>query len=101
MNRHQDRPRVRRIGGLVKQVMMRRGYASEMTEAALLQTVVRVVGVEMSDSFWIGRLNRGTLCIHVRDSVTMQEFMFQKRQILRGVQAEMPERVTEIRFRLG
>lgn len=92
----------RNIGTIVSQLMSRRGYASVAAENAMTASVNASVGPALAGSFHIGKLNRGVLQILVVDSVTMQEFTFQKRQIIKRLLKDHPQaKITDIRFKLG
>ena len=92
---------VRKIGSLVNQLLSRRGYASIAAGEELQNAVTSIVGASLGASIRVGNLNRGVLQLYATDSVTMQELMFQKRSILSGLQARLPEsKITDIRFRV-
>ncbi|TWU01501.1 DUF721 domain-containing protein [Neorhodopirellula pilleata] len=92
----------RKIGTIVSQLMSRRGYASVGIEHAMTASVAAAVGPGLNESFQIGKLTRGVLHIYVVDSVTMQEFTFQKRQIQKRLLQDHPQaKIQDIRFRLS
>lgn len=91
----------RKIGTIVSQLMSRRGYASVGAEHAMTASVTASVGSSLAGSFQIGKLNRGVLLIYVIDSVVMQEFTFQKRQIIKRIKKDHPQtKLTDIRFKI-
>ena len=91
----------RKIGTIVSQLMSRRGYASVATDHAMTASVAASVGPGLASSFQVGKLNRGVLLIHVIDSVVMQEFAFQKRQIIKRIKKDHPQtKLTDIRFKI-
>lgn len=91
----------RRLGTVVSQLMSRRGYAAVAAQHAMTDSVVASVGSLLAESFRIGKLNRGVLEVYVVDSVTMQEFTFQKRTILKRLAKDHPQtKITDLRFRI-
>lgn len=91
----------RKIGTIVSQLMSRRGYASVGVEHAMTASVTASVGPALTGSFQVGKLNRGVLLIYVIDSVVMQEFTFQKRQIIKRIKKDHPQtKLTDIRFKI-
>lgn len=91
----------RKIGTIVSQLMSRRGYASVAVDHAMTASVAASVGPALAGSFQVGKLNRGVLLIHVIDSVVMQEFTFQKRQIIKRLQKDHPQtKLKDIRFKI-
>lgn len=101
LNLVEEKPRVRRIGSLVSQLMSRRGYAQVAANEALQRVIEREVGQQLSDAFRVGNLRQGVLQVYATDSVTMQELNFRKRAILKRIQAEAPDsKITDLRFRV-
>lgn len=81
--------------------MSRRGYAQVAVNDELQAVIVSAVGSEVANSLQVGNLKRGVLQVYASDSVTLQELNFQKRQILKKIQKEMPQSgVTDLRFRI-
>ncbi|MGI9474286.1 MAG: DUF721 domain-containing protein [Rubripirellula sp.] len=96
-----EKPRVRRIGSLVSQLMSRRGYAQVAANEALQQIMAREVGDSLADAFRVGNLRQGVLQVYASDSVTIQELNFRKRAILKRIQSELPDnKITDLRFRV-
>jgi hypothetical protein len=93
--------RVRSIGNLIGQLISRRGYASTMADDHLAQSVREAVASELAASFRIGKLRAGVLQIFVTDSVTLQEFNFQKRQIIKRLAKDHPDKVKDLRFKIS
>ena len=92
---------VRPIGSLVNQLMSRRGYAQALANDHLHRVIASAVGHPLDTSFQVGKLSAGVLHIYATDSVTLQELNFQKRSILRLLQAEVPDsKITDLRFRV-
>ena len=96
-----EKPRVRKIGSLVSQLISRRGYAQVAVNDELLATIVSAVSRELETAIRVGNLRRGVLQVYATDSVTLQELNFQKRKILRRIQKDMPHaNVNDLRFRV-
>ncbi len=92
---------VRRIGSLVNQLMARRGYAQVLATEELHSVIAVAVGQPLETAFQVGKLKSGVLQVFASDSVTLQELNFQKRTILKRIQADMPgNKVTDLKFRL-
>jgi len=96
-----DKPRVRRIGSLVSQLMSRRGYAQVLASDAIHQAVASVLDPHLKAAFQVGNLRGGVLHIYATDSVSLQELNFRKRAMLKHLQQTLPEsQVTDLRFRI-
>ena len=96
-----DKPRVRRIGSLVNQLMSRRGYAQVVANDAIHQTIASVLDPHLSKAFQGGNLRAGVLQIYSTDSVSLQELNFRKRVMLKQLQQTLPNsKVTDLRFRI-
>ncbi|TWU56896.1 hypothetical protein Poly51_28140 [Rubripirellula tenax] len=96
-----EKPRVRRIGSLIGQLMSRKGYARSGVNEQLGESIGAAVGPELAASCYVGNLRAGVLQVFVSDSVTLQELNFRKRAILRQFQKDIDgNKVTDIRFRI-
>lgn len=96
-----EKPRVRRIGSIVGQLISRRGYAQVSANEAIHELLVLEVGSELGGSLQIGNLRQGVLHIYASDSATLQELNFRKRGILKRIQRQLPEnKVKDLRFRI-
>jgi len=96
-----DKPRVRRIGALVSQLMSRRGYAQVLASDAIHQAIASVLDPHLKAAFQVGNLRSGVLHIYATDSVSLQELNFRKRAMLKHLQQTLPEtQVTDLRFRI-
>ncbi len=92
----------RRIGSIINQLMARRGYAQVESASALQGSVTKAVGNLLASSIRVGDVKRGVLHIYANDSSAMQELTFQKRKILKIVQADHPSsKINDVRFRVG
>ena len=96
-----EKPRVRRIGSIINQLMSRRGYASATVPDELLGAITGAVDESLHSSVQVGNLRAGVLQVFASDSVALQELNFQKRDILKRIQADLPHcQVTDLRFRI-
>ncbi|TWU57849.1 DUF721 domain-containing protein [Rubripirellula reticaptiva] len=96
-----DKPKVRRIGSLISQLMSRKGYARSGVNEHLTETIVAAIGESLAASCRVGNLRAGVLQVFVSDSATLQELNFQKRAILRQFQKDVAgNKVNDIRFRI-
>jgi hypothetical protein len=95
------KPRVRKIGSLVSQLMSRRGYAQSVVNEHLSASLAAAVDPILVPACQVGNLRAGILQVYVSDSVSLQELNFQKRRILKKMQAEVGgEKIIDIRFRV-
>ena len=96
-----EKPRVRKLGALVSQLMSRRGYAQAGATDQLQATLNAAVGSDLAATTRVGKVRAGVLQIYATDSVTLQELNFQKRTILKRIQKELPHtKITDLRFRI-
>lgn len=87
------------MGNLVGQLMSRRGYASVAEVSQFEAAIERAVGKPLAETLRVGKLNRGVLRVFAPDSVTVQELVFQKRQILKAISEVVPDsKVSDLRF---
>ena len=100
VSEHNQRTRVNKVGKLVGQLISRRGYASVMSDQQLAVSIRIAVGASLEESFRVGKLRSGVLQVLVVDSVSLQEFNFQRRAILKQLQTDLPDQVTDLRFRI-
>lgn len=92
----------KRIGSIINQLLARRGYAQVQTVVALQEVFRSVLGDTIAGSAQAGTLKRGVLEVIVGDAATMQELAFLKRDLLKKLQASLPDaRIKDLRFRLG
>ena len=97
----EDKPRVRRIGSLVNQLLSRRGYAQVLAGDAIHQAIASVLDPHLKAAFQVGNLRAGVLHLYATDSVSLQELNFRKRAMLKHLQETLPEsKVTDLRFRI-
>ena len=96
-----EKPRIRRIGSLVNQLMSRRGYGQVAANEHLHRSIASAVGQPLATACTVGNLKSGVLYLYVSDSVSLQELNFRKRKIMRQLQQDFPDgKVLDIRFRI-
>jgi hypothetical protein len=96
-----EKPRVRRIGSIVGQLISRRGYAQVSANEAIHQLMVMEVGADIGAGLQVGNLRQGVLHVYASDSVTLQELNFRKRGILKRIQRDLPDnKIKDLRFRI-
>ena len=103
MTKQQDgeKPRVRRIGSIVGQLISRRGYAQVSANEAIQQLIVSEVGKDLGAGLLVGNLRQGVLQVYASDSATLQELNFRKRAILKCLQRELADsKIKDLRFRI-
>ncbi len=89
------------MGSIVSQLMSRRGYGQVAATDQLQQSVHAAVDQRIASSISVGNLRKGVLHLFVTDSVMLQELNFQKRDILKQIQADHPQAgVQDLRFRI-
>ncbi|WP_197170732.1 DUF721 domain-containing protein [Novipirellula aureliae] len=96
-----ERPRERKIGSLVNQLISRRGYAQVTVVNEMEAAILEGIDESIRSSIRVGNLKRGVLDIYASDSVTLQELNFQKRSILKKILANHPQaKVSDLKFRI-
>ena len=92
------RPIAEALSGLLAKT----GYA-ELEAASERDDAWRdAAGAKLAAHSRIGRIRRGVLEVVVRNSAVLQELTFQKKQLLQGIAAGLPdEKIRDLRFRVG
>lgn len=97
---HARKPKT--IGNVVAQLITARGYGRIQANANFAAAWQTAVGPALAKYTHAGRLRRGVLEITVSNSMTIQELTFQKQDILKKLQAELPDaKIRDLRFRVG
>ncbi|QDT57522.1 hypothetical protein SV7mr_00040 [Stieleria bergensis] len=99
-NEKKSRPhKVVSIGDVIGQLMARRGYAQQQTNDQYNQSLKIALGADLAGYTTVGKLSNGVLRIYVPDSVLVQELTFQKRKLVKQLQADHPEgKIRDVRF---
>ena len=100
--RQRFRRRPKRTGDIIGQMMARQGYAQTKSNDELNEAWEIAVGPKFTKSTKAGRINRGTLEVHVASSAAMSQLSFQKKQLLSAMQQQLPQnKIKDLRFKLG
>jgi predicted nucleic acid-binding Zn ribbon protein len=92
----------RAIGDILAEVMARGDFARARSEDAYQSAWQESVGETVAAYTRTGRLNRGTLEIIVANSMLVQEFTFQKADLLDKLKRKLPgEKIRGLRFKVG
>jgi hypothetical protein len=92
----------RAIGDVLSELMARRGYARVQTAAACEDAWHQAAGPLAVKYSRVGPIRRGTLEVIVANSTLVQEFGFQKLELLKMLAELLPEAgIKNIRFRVG
>jgi predicted nucleic acid-binding Zn ribbon protein len=90
------------IGGVVTELLARRGYARVQAAAAYETAWSEAAGPMVAKYTRLGALKRGTLEVVVANSTLMQELGFQKTALLESLARLLPdEGIENLRFRVG
>lgn len=104
-NREQRRYHARKpkaIGDVLAQLITVRGYGRIQARANFTTAWQTAVGPALAKYTLPGGLRRGVLEITVANSMTIQELTFQKQEVLKKLQAEVPDaKIRDLRFRVG
>ena len=98
---HQPRGPVR-IADVMSRLLARKGYA-QLQQGLEWEAAWRgAAGEQLSKNSRIGKTNRGVLEITARNSAVLQELTFQKRKLLKKLQAAVgTSHLRDLRFRVG
>jgi predicted nucleic acid-binding Zn ribbon protein len=95
-------PGPQRIGDVLSELMARRGYARVQAGQAYEEAWNAAAGPLAAQYSRVGALRRGTLEVIVANSTLIQEFVFQKSEILKSLAQRLPDQgIKDLRFRLG
>lgn len=99
----QRRPRApKRIADVISRLMARKGYAQLQQGLEWENVWLEAAGGRLARDSRVGRTNRGVLEITVRNSSVLQELTFQKRKLLKKLQAAVgANNLRDLRFRVG
>ena len=93
--------RPKQIGNVIAQVVQKRGYAQVRTANERDEAWQTAVG-EVASATRVGSLRRGTLQIEVANSLLMQELTFRKEELLKKLNAALPDaKIKQLKFRVG
>jgi hypothetical protein len=95
-------PGPERIADILTQLMARRGFARVRGAEAYQSAWNEAAGLLGAQYGRVGQLKRGALEVVVANSTLIQEFTFQKSEILATLNRLLPDHnIKDLRFRLG
>jgi len=104
-NREQRRyhgRRPKKISDVIAQLITKRGYGRVQANDELATAWQTAAGPALAATSRVGQLARGQLEVWVTNSISMQEFTFQKERILADLARLIPNtKIRTLRFRLG
>jgi predicted nucleic acid-binding Zn ribbon protein len=90
------------IRTVMKKLMAKRGYSAIQANDSLQSVWASLVGSELAKLSRPGNISRGILQVSVSDHGAMNELHFQLKQIVAGLQAQLPEsKIKNVRLRIG
>lgn len=94
--------RPKKIGDVVAQVMVARGYGREQSSADVEAAWRTAAGDALAAASRPGKLRRGTLEVWLANSLVMQEVSYQKAELLARLEEQLPDaKIRGLRFRVG
>ena len=99
--------REKKVSQIVNQLLARKGFSQtlvndEIGDAWQKIAATTILGEEAVKKTRTGSVKSGMLEIIVANSSIHQELMFQKRKLLKAIQAKVPSKqLVDIRFRIG
>ena len=82
--------------------MSRKGFAQQESTNDLAEVWKALVGESLKDKTRIGLLKRNVLEVYVSSSAVNQQLTFQKAQLVKQLQKQLPkENIKDIRFKIG
>jgi predicted nucleic acid-binding Zn ribbon protein len=90
------------IGNVIAQLITARGYGRIQADENFGDAWKAAAGELLAKFTTPGKLRRGVLEVTVANSMTVQELTFQKQQILKQLQTNLPDaKIRDLRFRIG
>jgi len=87
---------------MLAQLMVKKGYAQVQTASACQDAWKKVAGEQLARHSQAGNVSRGALLVIVSNSAVSQAISFQKTQIVRQLQQELPDHgITELKIKVG
>ncbi len=93
-----------KLGNILADLMVQRGYARRVAASAFWEAWKSATEPRLHQASRPGNVRRGVLEVTVKNSIVMQELTFQKRAILKRMNAEIAgddKSIRDIRFRIG
>ena len=96
------RPREKRMADVISRLLARSGYAQVDAGIQLANVWSKLVGPPISEHSRPAALKRGVLTVIARNSVTLQELTFRKRELIKNLQElDLGQEVRDLRFRVS
>ena len=93
--------RPKRIDNVIAQVVQQRGYC-QIRAADERDQAWQAAAGEVASLTRVGSQRRGTLEVHVANSLLMQELTFRKEELISKLQTALPDaEIQQLRFRIG
>lgn len=86
---------------VLSRLMVARGWGKVSAQARLEAAWHTVVGVQWKSLTQALALKRGILEVRVADSLTHQQLIMNKAQLLKGIQEQLGSQVKDIKMRVG
>lgn len=94
--------RPKQMGNVVAQLMARKGYGQEKSNAELSTAWQNIVGERFKNQTSVGTIRRGVLEVIVGNSLLNQRLEFEKKRLLTELNNRLPQiKLKNIRFRIG
>jgi len=94
-------PRAKKIGTIVRKLMVSRGISDEQTSLMTQQQWTIAVGPVLAKHTSPGNISRGVLYVAVSDNLVLQELHFSKQKILSSLKAALPDfKIRDLKFRI-
>ena len=98
--RFQRKPKT--TADLLGRLMARQGYAQQQSQNQLHEVWAAVIDPRFRQRTRVSTVKSGVLEIHVASSAVIQQLEFQKRQLLKQLQQQIPgTRIRDLRFRVA
>ncbi|QDU24942.1 hypothetical protein ETAA8_00030 [Anatilimnocola aggregata] len=96
----------KKMGDVVGQLLVKRGYANVQQAASLDAVWNQAVGERFSSQTKAGQVKRGVLEVFVGNSAILQELTFVKAKLVKSLAqaaatSQMQEKIRDIKFRVG
>ena len=95
-------PQAKKMGDVVGQLLVKRGYANVQQAASLDAVWAAAVGERFAPQTKAGQVKRGVLEVFVLNSAVMQELTFVKAKLVKTLATTAADqKITSIKFRVG
>jgi predicted nucleic acid-binding Zn ribbon protein len=92
----------KKLGTVVNELIVRRGYARVQESGAWDAAWLQAVGAQLAGHSRVGTLRRGVLQVVVRNSAVVQELTFRKAKLIKQLTELNPgQKIRDLRFQVG